>query len=106
MTLGVSTRKTRSFLSQPCLEKLHHIGVELFMERRTVEGRQAVADFWLLPGQTRVTGRQEVVMACVGDHVIFGRSGQVGAYGLIVVRVRLMTILGSSPELDRSAHAA
>ena len=76
MTRGVGARKTRSFLSQPCLEKLHHIGVELFMERRTVEGRQAVADFWLLPGQTRVTGRQEVVMAGAGDDVILGRPRQ------------------------------
>lgn len=106
MTPGASTLKTRSFLSQHCLEKLHHIGVESFMERRAVEVRQAVADFRRLPRQARIAGWQEVIVACAGDHVIFGRSGQVGAYRLVIVGMWLMAIVGCSPELDRGVHAA
>ncbi|MGF6604422.1 hypothetical protein P3T23_009177 [Paraburkholderia sp. GAS448] len=49
MTPGAGARKTRRFLSQHCLEKLHHIGVELFMERCAVEARQAGADFLRTP---------------------------------------------------------
>jgi hypothetical protein len=48
-------------------------------------------------GQARATGRQEIVVTGVSDHVIFGCSRQVGAYRLLIVGMRLMMIVGCSP---------
>ena len=94
------------FLSQLCLEKPHYIGVELFMERSTIEPRLTIADVRHFSRQASTARRQEVIVTSVGDHVIVGRSRQVDAYRLLIVRIWLMTIVGCSPQLNGSAHAA
>ncbi len=76
------------------------------MERDAVETGLAVADHRDQDREPPRTGRQEIIVAGVGDDVGLGRPGQGEADGFGVVRVWQDLVVGGAPELNRSLHGA
>jgi hypothetical protein len=91
---------------QRCAKKIDHISIELLVERRAIEARQAIAKGGHFAGEACIAGRQKIVVSCVRYNVIFRRIGQAGAHRFFIVGVRLMTVIGGTPQLDWDTYAA